>query len=497
MNFDRRPVTPTADRSRLDAALAAASLPARSIIARAVGAVAPAAVIGGAVTSGIARTGSNSLPLVFVLTAAVFALFSVGYLAAVRRFLPVDASGAFYTIVGHALGRVVGAGAGWLAVAAYAAMPVCLYGLIGSSVSPFLSDLFTVSVPWQPIALGAALLIGWLGLIGTEASTRVLMVLVAAEIATIIVVSVANWAHAAPVGDVFASLNPRLFAASMAVISAQFALGLLSFIGTELTVTHTQDSRDGHRGVARATYATIGLLALIYILAISGMSATLGADGVVVAARTDASGMFFSTAQANLGNVAATITRVVFATSLLAGAIAFHCATSRYCFFLGRDRTAPAFLGRPHPRYGSPFIASLAQTTLALIAIAVVSAVDADPQVVLFYIGGAAGAVGILILLALTALATAVMLLRRTPSYPRRTGIAATAVISALLLGTLTGFVLVKLDTLLGVPAASAVPDVLRLTYLGIVLVGGLWHWLQRRRRTSDRRNSTRATEYS
>jgi hypothetical protein len=53
----------------------------------------------------------------------------------------------------------------------------------------------------------------------------------------------------------------------------------------------------------------------------------------------------------------------------------------------------------------------------------------------------------------------------------------------SVLLGTLTGFVLVKLDTLLGVTADSAVPTVLRLTYLGIFLAGMTWAQVRRTRR--------------
>jgi amino acid transporter len=473
----------TAAQSKVLSAVAAGALPSRSITARTVGAATPMTVVAGVVPTGIAATGGNAFPVVFIAIAAVLAVFFVGYLAAARRFPPVDASGAFYTLIRHGLGRHTGVGAAWVAVAAYTALTLGLFGLIGSTVTPLLSAVFAVSVPWQVVAVAAVAIVGALGLVGINVGTRLLIILVTLEIAMILIVSVANWANPAPGGDSLASLDPRLLLAPLAVTAARLALGILGYVGNELTVNHTHDARSGHHGVAQATYATLTVLTVVYVLGASGMSVTLGPDQAVAAAHTNPGGMFVGTALTSLGTVAADIVRVLFATSVLAGAISFHGATSRYCYFLGRDRTAPRVLGRPSRRHGTPFVASLTQTALALAAIIIVSALDADPVLVLFYIGGTAGAAGILILLTLTAVATAVTFLRPHPEHPTRRGaITTAAVTSSTLLTVLTATVLIELDTLLGVSPDSALPTIVRLTYVTFFGLGVLWAAVMRLR---------------
>ena len=45
--------------------------------------------------------------------------------------------------------------------------------------------------------------------------------------------------------------------------------------------------------------------------------------------------------------------------------MAFHNTTARYMYSLGRERVLPAPLGRTHPKYHSPHIASITQSVIA------------------------------------------------------------------------------------------------------------------------------------
>ncbi|OXM59159.1 hypothetical protein CF165_49185 [Amycolatopsis vastitatis] len=399
----------------------------------------------------------------------------------------------------------MGVGAGWVAVAAYTALTVGLFGLIGAILGPPLASLLgVVSVPWQAVAVPAVLLVGGLGLLKIEVGTKFLLVLVSCEVLMITVVTVANWLHPAPGTNALDALDPHQLAAGAPTIAAQLALAVLGYVGTELTVVHTRDARDGHRGVSRATVATIAVLTVLYVAAPAGLSVTLGADGVVTAAQADPSGLFVATARSHLGDLAATVVQILFGGSLVAGAISFHGATSLYSVYLGRDHAAPTLLGRVSQRHGSAIVASLSQTVLAIAAIIMVSVLGADPVTVLFFVGGTAGAVGILTLLALTALATAVILLRRRPetseitdvgvtaagldyrdgsaghlSPARRRWAAAAAIPATIVLAAILIVVMLHLDTLLGVSPDSPLPLAVQLTYLAVAVAGvgwALWH---------------------
>ncbi|MGY6655489.1 APC family permease [Amycolatopsis sp. TRM77291] len=471
-------------KSRVDTALAAAKLSDWSITTRAIAATTPMAIVGGVIPSGIAATGGNAFPILFVAIAFVFGLFSVSYLAASRRLPPADASGGFYSLVSRGLGRPAGVGAGWIAIVTYTALTIGLYGVIGSIVTPLLSDLFAVEIPWQLIAVVTVLLVGASGLANIAASTRVVVILVSCELLVIIAVTIANWFNPTPGHQELSSLDPRLLMGAVAVTIARLALGMLGYVGAELTVVHTQDARWGYHGVARATLSVITILTLLYVFCSAGLTITLGPEGVTDAARSDPSGLFVATAQSNLGTIPAIIVQIIYATSLLAGAIPFHGATSRYAYFLGRNRTAPAALGKQSRGYGTPIVASVSQTVLALVAITVVSAFSADPVQVLFYIGGSAGAVGILLLLAMSALSTVIIFLRPSDHEASSSGwIVAAALASTVLLGGLVSTVLANLGILLGVPEESGVPNIVRISYLVVFALGAARAlWLRQRR---------------
>jgi amino acid transporter len=56
-------------------------------------------------------------------------------------------------------------------------------------------------------------------------------------------------------------------------------------------------------------------------------------------------------------------------TSNFASAFAMHQAQVRYVFAMGRAGIFPRIIGRTHPRWGSPFVASLIQTAFSLVIV--------------------------------------------------------------------------------------------------------------------------------
>jgi len=56
-------------------------------------------------------------------------------------------------------------------------------------------------------------------------------------------------------------------------------------------------------------------------------------------------------------------------TGSFACGMAFHQTTARYMYSLGRERVLPQALGRTHPKYHSPHVASITQTVIALLIV--------------------------------------------------------------------------------------------------------------------------------
>ena len=97
-----------------------------------VAASAPLTVIAGGTTSAISVTHVLGIPLGYVVLAVALAIFAVGY-AAMSRY--ITNAGAFYAYISQGIGRPTGVGASIVALIAYNAMQVGIYGMFGFQMS--------------------------------------------------------------------------------------------------------------------------------------------------------------------------------------------------------------------------------------------------------------------------------------------------------------------------------------------------------------------------
>src|SRR5262249_3408688 len=111
------------------------------------------------------------------------------------------------------------------------------------------------------------------------------------------------------------------------------------------------------------------------------------------------------------GSFLSQTSQALFLTSLFAAALAFHNTTWRYMYALGREHVLPPVLGRTGAN-NIPKAASLVQSGSALVVILFYAVSGADPMSRLFFWMGTTGGLGILLLLALTAIAVVVFFAR-------------------------------------------------------------------------------------
>ena len=115
--------------------------------------------------------------------------------------------------------------------------------------------------------------------------------------------------------------------------------------------------------------------------------------------------MLFIAGAQRLGAWWGTAAALLFATSLFAALLSFHNAVARYMFAIGREGVIPSVFGRVHPRTGAPWIASLSQSVLALLIVGIFAIAGADPVLQLFTWLTNMGALGVLLLMAVTSFA--------------------------------------------------------------------------------------------
>lgn len=472
--------TATIERpSNVSEALARGRLGVPSVVFFVLSAAAPLTVVAGVVTTGYGVIGVLGIPLAFLAVAALLALFSVGYVAMARRLAN---AGAFYSYVSRGLGRPAGVGAAWVALIAYNALQVGLYGAIGAAAEPVLDRLFGVSVQWWLVALGAWAVVAVLGLLRVDINGRVLAVLLLAEIAVILVFDLGQLGNPAGGQVSFAAFAPdNLFVPG---IGAVLVLAILGFVGFESAVVFSEESKDPRRTVPMATYLSIAIIAGLYALSSWSMTVAVGPDQISEQAGEQSVSLIFNLAGEHLGDTVVTIGQVLFLTSVVAAMISFHNTTARYAFALGRERVLPAAFGRTSPRSGAPRTASLAQSTLGLVVILLYAVNGWDPIVQLFYWCGTSGGFGVLLLIATTSVAVI--------AYFARTGVAETlwrravapGLATVALLGVLT-LALINFADLLGVAPDHALRWGVPVAYLAAALLGVVWGLVLRSNRPS------------
>lgn len=336
--------------SNVSSALASGRLGIPSVVFFVLSAAAPLTVVAGVVTTGFAVTGVTGIPLAFLLIGAVLALFSVGYVAMARH---TANAGAFYAYVSRGLGRPAGVGAAWVALIAYNALQVGLYGAVGAAAAPVLEQLFGIQEPrWWVIALVAWAVVAGLGVLRVDINGMVLAVLLLTEIAIILAFDLADVLSPAGGSVSFETLDPsNLFVPGVGAILVLAATG---FTGFESAVVFSEESKDPKRTVPVATYLSVAIIAGLYALSAWAMTVAAGPDNIVESSRTEGVGLIFVLADGNLGGTFVSIGQVLFLTSVLAAMISFHNTTARYTFALGRERVLPALFGRTAPVRAHP-----------------------------------------------------------------------------------------------------------------------------------------------
>ncbi|MCC5578803.1 APC family permease [Microtetraspora sp. AC03309] len=455
--------------SAVSAALAKDRLGVPSVVFFVISAAAPLMVVAGSVPTAYTVTGVIGVPFAFLMLGAIFTLFAVGYVTMARH---VVNAGAFYAYAAQGLGRTQGVATAWVALLAYNALQLGLYGIIGSAAEPLLLDWFGGSPAWWVIALVAWALTGLLGLLRVDVNGKILSVLLVSEIAVVLVFDIGDLLHAAPSGISFEGFTPgSLFVPG---VGAALATVVAGFAGIESSVVFAEESKDRNRTVPVATYLGIAIIAVLYAISAWAQTVPTGPDGIVKAASEQGTELIFNQAAAHLGSAVSTIGSVLFVTSSMACMIAFHNTTARYIFALGRENVLPSVFGRTSARTAAPMAGSVLQTALGLIVITVYAVFGLDPVTKLFFTFGAFGGLGLLTLLTVTSISV-IVFFARNPSGETAWRTRVAPALAALALCVIIGMTLINFDTVLGVAPDSLIRWILPGIFIVAIILGVVW----------------------
>lgn len=364
-----------------------------------ISAAAPLTAVAGGVPISMLLGNGAGIAGAFVLVTAILILFAISYVAMARH---VASAGGFYAFAARGLGGRVGGAAALIAILSYNAMQIGVMGLFGAAAAGTFAPL-GLDLPWYVWSFIGIAVVGILGYRQVDLSAKILMVLVLLEYLIVLLVDAKIFLAG---GDSGLSLAP--FSAS-SVMSGSPAIGILfcfaAFIGFEATTIYSEEARDPHTTVPRATYISVILIGLFYTITAWLMAVGAGVDKLMPALQglPDPTRFLQGLTERYVGAGAAQVMDLLFVSSLFAGVLAFHNGVARYKYVAGREGILPDAVGVTHDKYQSPHVGSIIQTVIAFVVVGLFAALGLDPVLQLFTWLTQLGTLGILGLMAVTA----------------------------------------------------------------------------------------------
>ncbi|SJM67257.1 APC family permease [Gulosibacter sp. 10] len=365
------------------------------------------------------------VPLVYLLVAAVVAIFAVGYLRMSRH---VNSAAGFVAYIERGLGaRSAGATAG-IVILTYIALQVGFWAQFGVFANQLAATYLGVDIPvwaWALVFIAATTV---LAMRGVDMSLRVLGVILSLEV-LIVLVLVGGILVGGVESPSFESFSPTVFAQPGMGVAILFVA--TCFTTFEATTVFAEEARNPRRTIPLALYFVIGFIALFYGIATWAVSMAVGPDAVQQAAADDLSGIMFALAAEHVGPWLDLAMQVMVVTSFIAMLLGMSNMFARYAFALARARILPTALSAVTRRQ-APARAALANGVIVAALIAVFFALGADPMVHVYAWSVALGTVGFILIMAVASISVLVFFARRMRTH--RDGLLATIVAPAIAL---------------------------------------------------------------
>jgi amino acid transporter len=213
------------------------SLGTPAIVFMVIAAAAPLTIIGGVTPIGFLLGNGVGFPALYVIAAVVLLLFAVG-LAAMSRY--IARPGAFYTYIGHGLSPAWGLGASFLAILSYTGVQVAVFAYIGATMTSSIVALGGPDIPWWVWALLSVAVVAVLGYRRIQLSSRVLGVLLVAEMAIVLILDVVVIATGGADGLSLESFAPSTVFSGNIGVGLMFAVA--GFVGFEATAVFRDEA---------------------------------------------------------------------------------------------------------------------------------------------------------------------------------------------------------------------------------------------------------------
>lgn len=326
-------------------------------------------------------------PAGFMIATVVLTIFSIGFVSLARH---ITAAGAFYTFVSRGSSRIPGLAAGVMSMFTYMTMEAGLIGIFSVFTQQAFSEQLGIDLRWPVYAALAAVTIAVLSHFDISVAAKVLGLVLLCEIGILAGTAFSVlFQGGGPDGIIWQSVNPATALSTNGVAGGVVGLGLLmafwSWVGFESTAIYGEESKDPKRVVPQATLiAVVGIGVFYSFISWMAVSANGAARSVELATSENPFELLYTPTRTYIGEWGVVVFEWLVVLGSFACALAIHNSAARYLFAFGRDRLLWHRLGEAHPRYASPWVASLVQSLFAAALLVVCLISGSDPYATLF-----------------------------------------------------------------------------------------------------------------
>ncbi|WP_203830433.1 APC family permease [Actinoplanes palleronii] len=307
------------------------------------------------------QASAGMIALAYVVGAAAMILTASSYGVMVEKY-PV--AGSVYGYAGRAIAPAVGFLTGWAILLDYVCIPLLLSLVAGASMNSI--------VPGVPIGAWVIIFVvanTVINVFGIRTTKLLNWLFLAAELVVLLIFLGFGLAAIADGKGHGFSLDPFYNGTtfSWSLILGAVSIGMLSYLGFDALGLLAEDAADGARTVRRAMYASLLLVAALFI-AQTWVAALLVPDPAGLIANGDPAGSaFYDAAEVAGGPWLGTLTALATALAWgVANNMVAQVATSRLLMAMARDRQLPAFLARVSVSRSVPTNAILATAVVSL-----------------------------------------------------------------------------------------------------------------------------------
>jgi amino acid transporter len=271
----------------------------------------------------------------------------------------ISAAGGLYSFTSAGLGPPVGFLVGWAYVLMSVVVPAVGALLFAIVAQDFCTTYFHFSLAWQYPAAFALLATGVAAYCGVKISTGVSVVLGALEVAILVLVSVLLVIHEGGTNSL-AFFSPAKAHAPGAGLAKSLFLGvvysLATFVGFDSAVQLAEEAKAPRRTIPRALVLATVAIGLFYVLA---MYTAVVAWGPGHLSGYVASSNPWRVMAGKLGTPFALLVALAILNSTIVFTQAGFNACTRLLYGMASAGTLPRPLARVHPRFRTPYVATV------------------------------------------------------------------------------------------------------------------------------------------